>query len=79
MSVISTAQITVLWVMTMCSLMCKYHSFAWKVTSVDAVRSRKQSALKTVTGNKGMELDRCQSNPTEMVIRKMATSSATAN
>ena len=32
--------------------------FAWKVTSVNVVRSRKQSALKTVTGNKGMELDR---------------------
>jgi hypothetical protein len=79
MSVIPTAQITVLWVMTMCSLVCKYHSFAWKVTSVNVVRSPMHSVLKTVTGNKGMELDRCQSNPTEMVIRKMATSSTNAN
>jgi hypothetical protein len=79
MSVISTAQITILLVMTMCSLVCKYHSFASKVTSVNVVGSCKQSALKTVTGNNGMELVRCQSNPTEMVIRKMATYSATAN
>jgi hypothetical protein len=79
MSVISTAQITVLWIMTMCSFICKYHSFARKVTSVKVVRSHKQSALKTVTGNKGVELDRFQSNPTEMVIREMATSSTTAN
>jgi len=63
----------------MCSRICKYHSFARKVTSVNVVISHKQSALKTVTGNKWMELDRCQSNPTEMVIRKMATSSTTAN
>lgn len=79
MSAISTAWITVLWVMTMCSLVCKYHSFARKVTSVNVVRLCKQNALKTVTGNNGMELVRCQSNPIEMVTRKMATYSTTAN
>jgi hypothetical protein len=79
MSVISKVQITVPWVMTPCSLLCKYHSFARKVTSVNVVISRKHSALKTVTSNTEMKLDTYQSSPTEIVIRKMAISSASAN